>query len=80
MYNGESLEPFSSRPTFQPVLLPNIKALSESLAQKVAESRDNFLNRIRNAIGPLTQPTFWMCRTSGIIGKERDMEWGLRLG
>jgi hypothetical protein len=52
VFNGKRVESFSSRPIFQPVLLPDIKTLSESLAQKVEQSRDHFLNRILKVIVP----------------------------
>jgi len=41
LFDGKSIKSFSSRLLFEPVLLPQIKALSELLAQKVNQSRDN---------------------------------------
>jgi hypothetical protein len=38
LFDGTHVTNFSSRPIFEPVLLPSIKTLSDLLAQKVKES------------------------------------------
>ena len=52
VFDGRTVADFSSRPIFEPVLLPHIKALADLLAQKVKESHDNFLNRVLRVIVP----------------------------
>jgi hypothetical protein len=52
VFDGRSVADFSSRPIFQPVLLPNIKALSDHLTQKAKEFHDKYLDRILKVIAP----------------------------
>jgi hypothetical protein len=52
LFDGRSVADFSSRPILEPVLLPNIKALSEHLAQKAKEAHDKFLDRVLKVIVP----------------------------
>ncbi len=53
VYEGESVVNFSSRPILEPVLLPQIKTLSDILAQKVKEVHDTFYDRVLGAILPM---------------------------
>ena len=43
---------FSSRSTLEPALLPHIRALSTLLAEKVAQSRENFYKRVMSKVLP----------------------------
>jgi hypothetical protein len=52
VFDGMSVANFSSRPIFEPVLLPHIKTLAERLAQHVKQTHDNFLNRVLSVIVP----------------------------
>ena len=52
VFEGGSVVNFSSRPILEPVLLPQIKALSDLLAQKVKELHDVFYDRVLKAIEP----------------------------
>jgi hypothetical protein len=64
-YDGTGVKSFSSRPVFYPMLLPDIKALCDILAQKVKERHDNFLDRILKVIVPQF--------TEADIGKEFEL-------
>ncbi len=52
VFEGRSVVNFSSRPILEPVLLPQIKTLSDLLAQKVKELHDTFYYRVLEAIVP----------------------------
>jgi hypothetical protein len=51
-FDGSHVTSFSSRPVFEPMLLPQIKALSGLLAKQVKERYDTFYERVLNAIAP----------------------------
>jgi hypothetical protein len=51
-FDGSHVNSFSSRPIFNPVLLPSIKNLSDILASEVKRSYDNFYDRVLKAITP----------------------------
>jgi hypothetical protein len=51
-FDGSHVNSFSSRPIFNPVLLPSIKSLSDLLASEVKRSYDNFYDRVLKAIAP----------------------------
>jgi hypothetical protein len=65
IFDGKNVRSFSSRSLFEPVLLPQIKDLSEILAQKVRERHDNFLGRVLEAIVPKF--------TAADVGKEFEL-------
>jgi hypothetical protein len=52
LFDGKNVTSFSSRSIFEPVLLPEIKELTELLAQKTKESHGNYLDRVFKAISP----------------------------
>jgi hypothetical protein len=55
MLDGTKAVFFSSRSTLEPALLPHIRALSTLLAQKVAQSRENFYRRVMRTVLPALQ-------------------------
>ena len=56
LFTGTHLRTFSSRPTFNLELLPHIKALSDSLVQKVIERRNPLLDRVKQLIVAQLKP------------------------
>jgi hypothetical protein len=52
MFDGKNVTSFSSRSIFEPVLLPQIKELTELLAQKTNESHEIYLDRVIKSIAP----------------------------
>jgi len=65
LFDGKNVTSFSSRSIFEPVLLLQIKDLSELLAQKVKQNHDNFMDRVLKAIAPKF--------TAADIGKEFEL-------
>jgi hypothetical protein len=65
LFDGKNVTSFSSRPIFEPVLLPQIKELTELLAQKAKESHENYLDRVFKVIAPKF--------TAADIGKEFEL-------
>jgi hypothetical protein len=51
-FDGSHVNSFSSRPIFEPVLLPTIKNLSDLLANQVKLSYDRFYDRVLKALLP----------------------------
>jgi hypothetical protein len=64
LFDGKNVKSFSSRSLFEPVLLPQIKDLSELLAQNVKQSHDNFMKRVLKAIVP---------KFKAAVGKELEL-------
>ncbi len=52
LFDGKNVTSFSSRSIFEPVLLPQVKELTEILAQKTKESHENYLDRVFKVIAP----------------------------
>jgi hypothetical protein len=65
LFDGKNVTSFSSRSIFEPVLLPQIKELTELLAQKTKDSHENYLDRVFKAIAP----NF----TAADVGKEFEL-------
>ena len=65
LFDGKNVTSFSSRSIFEPVLLPQIKELTELLAQKTKEKHENYLDRVFKVVAPN-----W---TAADIGKEFEL-------
>ncbi len=74
VFTGTNVKTFSSRPIFNPELLPYIKALSDLLAQKMEEHRQSLLDRLVKVIVPSSLKPI-SARNSNSISKIKKVQW-----